>query len=277
MRTRTPDRSGNKLADGARTCTIRGGVASIVADADEVPGRRVEPARPPVTSALILALQAPRRDGDLEVHSHPVRRHLVVGRELVPGGAPVHARVRLTVPQHRPQRLRGAGPVRAAGHVALLQRAAAARQVPAQVPRAVARRIAPVRVPVAARRPRRHDHARLVAVEEEVLVPRGQREAGARVQAEGRRVDGGEGPRARPHGRVRHDEVRVGVVRAGHRVRAGRGAEAERGVVGAGEHVPVVRAAAPVVDAQRVADWDVAAAFAAEPAGDCRWYYHGDD
>jgi len=85
-------------------------------------------------------------------------------------------------------------------------------------------------------------------------------------------VDGGEGPRARPHGRVRHHQVRVGVVRTGDRVSARRGAEAERGVVRAGEHVAVVGAAAPVVDAQRVADRDVAAALTADPAAKCcRW------
>lgn len=106
---------------------------------------------------------------------------------------------------------------------------------------------------------RLHDDVGLAAVEEEVVVLRGHSKVGARVEAKGRgRAEVG-AVSAPPHGGVSDKNMRVRVADVEDRIPPGRGAEVEGARVGADEDAAVVGAAAAVVDAEGVADGDLAA------------------
>lgn len=197
------------------TCAVGGGVA-FVAETEEAPRLRLEPAGSPAPPD-VLALKAPRRHRDLEVHPNAVLRDLVVRREVGAHRPPVHARVRGAVLQQEPQRLRRLGVVGAAASPPVRQRVGTLGRVAAQVRGAVAGRVAAVGEALAERGLGLHDDGLAAAVEEEVVVLGREREAGAGVEAEGvgRAPEHGvvgAGGAAAPHGRVVDDEVGVGVV-----------------------------------------------------------------
>lgn len=188
--------------------------------------------------------------------------YLVVGLSIT-GIPPVNRGVSRAVRKHEPERVSGLGRVGATaeGRVGGL----AVGQVAAEIAGAVAGGVALLGEALAEGGPGAHEDALGAAVEEQVVVGAGEGEARAGVQAEGARVGAEAGPvRAGPRGGVQDHEVgpaAVGVGDGADGVPAGRGAEVEGAAAGgrAREEVAVVRAAAPVVDAERVRDPDLAA------------------
>lgn len=106
---------------------------------------------------------------------------------------------------------------------------------------------------------RLHDDVVLAAVEEQIVILRGEPEMGARVEAEG--GGGAEviAVTAAPHGGVGDEEVWVRVADVADWIPARRGPELQLAQVGADEDAAVVQAATPLVHPERVVDRNIAA------------------
>lgn len=135
--------------------------------------------------------------------------------------------------------------------------------LPAKVASSVAGGVALLGEAVAEEGLRLHDDVVPAAVEEQVVILRGEPQVGARVEAEG-----GGGPElvpiaAAPHGGVRDEEVWVRVADVADRVPPGRGPQLQLARVGADEDAAVGGAAAPLVHSERVADRNITAGASA--------------
>ncbi|GMN36368.1 hypothetical protein TIFTF001_005975 [Ficus carica] len=130
----------------------------------------------------------------------------------------------------------------------------------AEVARAVAGGVAALGEPLAEDGFGLDDDVGFAAVEEEVLVLRGEGEVRAGVEAEGSGGTEVVSVVAVPHEGVDDEDVGIGpVVYGPNRVASRRRSEIEIAGFRADQEVPVVRASAAVVNAERVVNWDLAA------------------
>ncbi|PON91268.1 hypothetical protein TorRG33x02_128310, partial [Trema orientale] len=235
--------------------------------AQEILRMNIKPTSP-ASLTHILAPKTTRSHRNLKVNSDPIFRDLII-RLSCASVPPIHAGVTRTILQHQPQRLGRFRVIRTArssttAHSAIRRRATLG-QVAAKVARTVARRVASLRKPLAEHGLRLDDHVGFAAVEEQVVVLRGEGEVSTCVEA--KRSGGTEvvAVLAVPHERVGEKNVGIGTVAYGpNRVASGRRSKLEIARFGAHKEVSVVRAAAAVVDAERVVYGDFAARGSAD-------------
>lgn len=180
----------------------------------------------PTSFVHVLALKATRSHRNVKVNPNPILRHLII-RLSFPSVSPVHTSITRTMTQQEPQRLGRFGVIgtaRTAHHCP--DHRAAFGQVAAEIAGAVAGRVAALGKPLAEDGFRLDDHVGSAAVEEEVLVLRGQIEVCAGVEAEGSGGTEVVAVVAVPHERVDDEDVGIGpVVYCPNRVPSGRRSE----------------------------------------------------
>lgn len=163
------------------TLTISSDIIIIITNAQELQRFNMKSTR---STALqnILATKTSSCYKKIKINPNPVLRNLII---IIPisNAPPIHASIASAVFEHQLQRIHGLRMIRAARTCP--QRRRTLRHVRAQVTRTVTRRVAPVREPPAEHRLGRDHYVVLAAVEEEVVVKRGNREVGFRVEYEG--------------------------------------------------------------------------------------------